>query len=203
MPHEGFEDEIDASEDSVFTASFAVLGAEGEAQDVHDLYGTFRRPATDADRTAGKAADGLLESGDELEELPDHVREEVALGDVIHAEGRLLLAGLGGEEDTLYAAPTTKDNVAYALLPNGGGGCTAPGPDGLILAGSGSKASLVVYGLVGDSVVAVDVVLNGEAHRARMGEHAFGLRVAEAAFQELDAVLLHRADGTINELDLS
>ena len=193
-------------EESEFEASFAVLGAEGEAHDVHDLYGAFRRPGTEADRVAGETAHDFLDVGPELEdlpsELPDHVREELALGDVIQAEGRLLLSGLGGEEDTLYAAPTNGNNVAFTLLPSGSGGCTAPGPDGLILAGTSSEASLVVYGLVGDAVAAVDVVVNGEPCRARMGENAFGLRIDDATPEELDAILLHRANGTINELDL-
>jgi hypothetical protein len=193
----------DSEHDFMLQSSTVFLGADGERQSVHDLYGAFRRPGTEADRAAAGSARDLLEIGDLPEDLPEEARKALALGDVIHEDGRLLLSGLGGEQDALFAAPTRTDYVAFTLLPHGGGGTTVPmRPDGLILAGASSKAALLVYGLVGDSVVEVDLVVDGATRRASMGENAFGVRIDGATQDQLDEVLLRRADGTTNTLDL-
>jgi hypothetical protein len=119
-------------------------------------------------------------------------------------EGRLLLAGLGGEVDMLYAAPTDNDCIAHALLPNGGGGCAAPGPDGLELGWNQTDAGvLVVVGLVADAIESVDVVVGGVTHKARMGENAFGLRLERTNEADLERVVLCRRDGTTNEIELA
>ncbi|MGH8586432.1 MAG: hypothetical protein ACREWE_09705 [Gammaproteobacteria bacterium] len=79
----------------------------------------------------------------------------------------------------------------------GGGGCGAPGPDGLALHWAYTPSrSLVVYGLVGDEIGSVDVVIAGQTHAARMGENAFGIRVEGAKPSELATLVLHRRDGT-------
>ena len=128
---------------------------------------------------------------------------EAQPGAVLHEEGRLLLAGLGGDEDMLYAAPTSNDHVAYALLPNGGGGCGAPGPDGLELGWTQTElGSVVVHGLVGDTIASVDVIAGGVTHPARMGENAFGLRLERTHESSLERVVLHRYDGTTDEIGL-
>ncbi|MGH3041112.1 MAG: hypothetical protein ACRDNG_05130, partial [Gaiellaceae bacterium] len=62
------------------------------------------------------------------------------------------------------------------MLPAGGGGCRAPGPDGLLLAWQqGDTKALVLNGLVADAIESVDVIVAGTTHEARMGENAFGL----------------------------
>lgn len=203
MGWEAFEDAASDSEhESWLQASTVFLGAREETRSVHDVYGVFRRPSTAADRAAAASARDLLEIGDLPPDLPQQARKALALGDVLHEDGRLVLSGLGGDQDALFAAPTRTDYVAYTVLPNGGGGTAAAGPDGLILAGATSKAAVLVYGLVGDSVVAVDLVVDGETRRARMGENAFGLRIGGTTQDEFEAVLLRRADGTTNTLDL-
>jgi hypothetical protein len=182
-----------------------------EKRPVTELYGVFRRPRNDADRSAGELAAqwGALDFGVDLEERgpPPGVAMDIwrdALpGAVLHDEGRLLLAGLGGVEDRLYAAPTRNDHVAHALLPNGGGGCSAPGPDGLHMGWVQTESgSLVVYGLVSDAIEAVDVVAGGVAHEARMGENAFGVRLESTTGAELERVVLRRRDGTTNPIEL-
>jgi hypothetical protein len=183
-----------------------------EKRPVTELYGVFRRPRNDADRSAGELAArwGALDLGVDFEERgpPPGVAEDVwrdtLPGTVLHDEGRLLLAGLGDEEDMLYAAPTRNDHVAYALLPNGGGGCGAPGPDGLELGWTQTeRGDLVVHGLVADAIESVDVIVRGAAHEARMGENAFGLRLEHTHDAELERIVLRRRDGTTNEIELA
>jgi hypothetical protein len=190
---------------------YAYSSTEGK-RPVKELYGAFRRARNDADRSAGELAArlGALDFGVDLEERgpPPGVAADVwrdALpGAVLHDEGRLLLAGLGGEEDMLYAAPTLNDHVAYTLLPNGGGGCGAPGPDGLELGWTETeRGALVVHGLVADWIESVDVIVEGVTHEARMGENAFGLRLDGTHGADLERIVLHRRDGTANEIELA
>jgi hypothetical protein len=191
-----------------FSSGFLFFDASSdtERRPIKELYSVFARPRNDADRRAGDLAAwwGALDVGagadDEMDRPPGVSEEEWRVllpGDVLEEEGRLLLEGLGGEEDMLYAAPTANEHICHALLPNGGGGCSAPGPDGLNLNATYTPSrSLVVYGLVGDEITSVDVIVGGETHGARMGENAFGIRVDGAKLSELDAVLLQRHDGT-------
>jgi hypothetical protein len=195
-----------------FSSSFLLAAWETERRPIEELYSVFARPRNDADRRAGQLAGqwGALDlgTGDEYEDLelpPGLSREEwraTLPGEVLKDEGRLLLEGLGGEDDMLYAAPTSNGHICHALLPNGGGGTSAPGPDGLHLSASYTRGSLVVYGLVGDEIASVDVVLDGETHSARMGENAFGRRFMEPGPTKLEAVVLHRRNGTSNRIPI-
>jgi hypothetical protein len=182
-----------------------------ERRPVRELYGVFRRPRNDADRSAGELAArwGALDFGPEAEGrspppgVPPETWRDALPGAVLRDEGRLLLAGLGGEEDMLYAAPTQNHHVAYALLPNGVGGCGAPGPDGLELGWTQTElGSLVVHGLVADPIEAVDVVVGGVTHEARMGENAFGVRLERTPDAALERVVLRRRDGSTNVIEL-
>lgn len=193
------------------SSTFMFLSPAEEDRAVTELYGVFRRPRNDADRRAGEFArrwgaldfgvDRHDESGDP--ELRDRARaHRAALGDVIEDEGRLVVTGLGGGEDMLYVAPTTTEAVAHAVLPNGGGGCGHPGPDGLVLATVNRRGSFVAHGLIADAIAAVDVVVNGEAWPARMGKNAFGVRIEGVPAIKLEKLILHRVDGTTSEIDL-
>jgi hypothetical protein len=61
---------------------------------------------------------------------------------------------------------------------------------------------LALCGVVGDSVEAVDLVVSGVIHQARMGENAFGLRLEPAHSDDLERIVLRRRDGTTNEVVL-
>jgi hypothetical protein len=76
------------------------------------------------------------------------------------------------------------------------------GPDGLHLNASFTRRSLVVYGLVGDEITSVDVLVGGESHSAHMGENAFGRRFVETSPGELEAIVLHRRDGTESRIPI-
>ena len=177
--------------DGPFEAGSGGLGFSGvERRPVRELYGAFRRPQNGADRDTAHlvARLGVLTGlGIEFDE----------------GEGRLLLAGLGGDQDAINAVPVAADRLACAVLPNGGGQITAPGPDGLLMLHVQTETGhLTLCGLVADSVEAVDLVVSGVSHQARMGENAFGLRLERTHSDELERIVLRGRDGTTNDLAL-
>jgi hypothetical protein len=178
--------------DRPFAAGSGGLGFSGDGRRrVRELYGAFRRSQNDADRDT---ADLVARLG---------VLTGLAI-EFDDAEGRLLLAGLGGEEDAIYAVPVAVDRIAYAVLPNGGGQIAAPGPDGLLMVHVQTETGLLALcGVVGDSVEAVDLVVSGVIHQARMGENAFGLRLERTHSDDVERIVLRRRDGTTNEFALS
>lgn len=202
---------FDPDEDEAGSSGIFFFDEDMERRPIKEIYSVFSRPRNDADRRAGELAArwGALDMGgvDEAMPRPLDVSEEEwrasLSGEVIEEEGRILLQGLGGNEDMLYAAPTTNDHICHTLLPNGGGGGGAPGQDGLVLASSYTPSrALVVYGLVGDEITSIDVVIAGQTYAARMGENAFGVRVEGAKPRELGNVILHRRDGTTKSIPL-
>jgi hypothetical protein len=177
--------------DRPFEGGSGGLGfSDAERRPVRELYRAFRRSQNDADRdTADLVARLGVLTGLDIE--------------FDEAEGRLLLAGLGGDEDAIYAVPVAVDRIACAVLPNGGGQVTAPGPDGLLMVHVQTETGLLALcGVVGDSVEAVDLVVSGVIHQARMGENAFGLRLEPAHSDDLERIVLRRRDGTTNEVVL-
>jgi hypothetical protein len=92
--------------------------------------------------------------------------------------GRLLLAR---GDARLYAYPTRRGNVCYFLEPAGIGSCALALVDGAmphVEAGSDGVRG-VVWGLVDDSAVAVDVRAGHRVIRAALGENAFYLRLPQ------------------------
>lgn len=168
------------------------LGFSGndEAVPVRELYAVFGRSRTAADRGAELLA-ATSWSG-------------IDWGATIAMdEGRVLLAGLGGEQDLIYAAPLGEERLVVAVLPNGGGGSGRPGPDGLVMMiHQLETGELVVHGIVADSVGSVDLVVAGVPHEARMGDNAFGLRLERTHADELERIVLHRRGGTTNAIEL-
>ncbi len=209
MSYEDYED-FDPGEpfpdgESTSHGMFMFVGGP-EPRPVNELYGIFRRPPNDADRRGrdlawrAGALTGYDGNDDELSHLDvsEEERAAAALGDIVVDGGRVVFSGLGGATDMLYVVPTTNDKIVHAVLPNGGGGTGVPGPEGLVLSVNTMPVGAVVLGLVGDAIVAVDVLVDGERVPARMGENGFGLRV-DGSFEGL---VLHRADGTSMDLDL-
>ena len=171
--------------------SWLLFGSDDEPVPVRELYGVFRRPQSELDRKAEPLARTDWSGID--------WGAEIAMD-----EGRVLLAGVGGGQDQLYAAPLGDDRLIVAVLPNGGGGSGRPGPDGLLLiCDQLENGDLVVHGIVGDSVEAVDLVVGGVTHKVQMGENAFGLRLEQTHEADQERVVLHRRDGTTNEISLS
>lgn len=174
------------------TSSFLHYAYEtdGDPRPVRELYGVFRRPRNEADRAAERLA-AVAWSG-----IPWGA--EIATD-----EGRVFLSGLGGQQDTIYAAPLGEDRLVLAVLPNGGGGSARPGPDGLfLLTTQHETGDLVLHGLVADDVESVDLVVAGVAHEALMGENAFALRLEDTHESDQERLVLHRRDGTTHEIAL-
>jgi hypothetical protein len=176
--------------DRPFQPGSSSLGFYGydELQPVKELYGVFRRPRNDADRSVGELA-GIALSGLGIE--------------FDEAEGRLLLAGIGGELDMLYAVPVGDDRVFVTVLPNGGGNGGAPGPDGLRMQQTQLETgALVIHGMVADAVESVDLIVAGTTLGARMGENAFGLWLEHTHEDDQERLVLRRRDGTTNVIEL-
>jgi hypothetical protein len=139
---EALDWDAEGSGSFLFALSGDVAESAVDRRPLSELYAVFSRPRTPADEGAAALARrwGALDIGwgADLEDRPSQLSEAqwraMQPGQVLESEGRLLLAGLGQEEDMLYAAPTENGQIAHALLPNGGGGCSPPGEDGLILA---------------------------------------------------------------------
>ena len=172
------------------TSSLGWYG-DGEPTPVRELYSVFQRPRSEADLRAEPLA-AVSWTG-------------LGPGDVSPDEGRVFLAGLGDGLDTIFAAPFGEDRLAVAVLPNGGGSWGArPGPDGLFLMCTQLETGdLVVHGLVADSVESVDLVVAGVTREAQMGENAFGLWLEQTHEADQERLVLHRRDGTTNEIGLT
>lgn len=54
----------------------------------------------------------------------------------------------------------------------------------------------LVYGLVGDKVRAVDAIIDGVVHDARMGENGFAVEVVSVQPGDFERFVLRRRDGT-------
>jgi hypothetical protein len=70
------------------------------------------------------------------------------------------------------------------------------------LAGEREGARSLVYGMIGDGVEAIDIVASGRAVGAQLGDNGFAARLALHSFDDLEAVVLHRRDGTTERIDL-
>jgi hypothetical protein len=165
-----------------------------ERPELRDLYAAFARPPNGRDLRA------VSHARDWYNEPFDLGRD--SLGRVVPTEARVLLEGLGGEEDIVYAVPTEKGYLCIGLAPNGGSSCGGPRPGGFDLAYSYDKDSLVVYGLVGNNVTGVDVLVAARAYAARMGENAYAVRLATTTPEQLRSVVLHYRDQPHETIDL-
>ena len=165
-------------------------GELGEPTPVRELYSVFERPRNEADLRAEPVA-AVSWTG-------------MGPGDVSPAEGRVFIGGFGGDMDTIFAAPFGADRLAVAVLPNGGGHWGArPGPEGLLLITNQLETGdLILSGIVADPIESVDLVVAGVTHEAKMGENGFGLRLEDTYQDDQERLVLHRRDGTTNEIDL-
>jgi hypothetical protein len=173
--------------------AYAVIGAQGneDPRPFAELYSVFSRPATARDRSFADEIANYAEGCGEP--LPD--------------KARVLVSGVGESGSDLVAVPTSKGLMAYALLPMGGGGCGRPFAGGLMMAGQIMSDAVVNYGLVPDDVESVEVVVNGVARTAWLGENGFAIEI-KGAPRDIDLeqppgivgrLLVHRRDGTTQE----
>jgi hypothetical protein len=106
---------------------------------------------------------------------------------------RALLSGAGRLNGHVFAVPTTRGYVCYTLaitlvdprFPNAAGGCVARLTDDEPLSvsvfdpdGFDKGEPVIVGGLMGDSVLSVDVVVNGARNSTTIGQNAFYFELA-------------------------
>jgi hypothetical protein len=182
---------------------FFLTESETAQPAIDDIYRVFARPATNADREAQALARAIVDYGHVTQRsnppagVSSEEWEKMHPGRVLHDQGRVVLAGLGAEDDKLYAAPTEHGYLCYALLPNGGGACAPPGPYGLALAWTFlPPRSLMLYGLVGDEVARVELIAARKTHSTDAGENAFAVTLDHVRSTEVSELVLHLIDGS-------
>ena len=81
-----------------------------------------------------------------------------------------------------------------------GGTCGRPTTnDGLMLAGQMLGRVAIVYGMVGDDVASVDLVVDGTPERAQLGENGFAVEIPDAPDKTLEKLVLEHHDGSVTE----
>jgi hypothetical protein len=188
----------EATEEEGFT-TYGLLRIEHDEvrRPASELYRVFSRERTPEDRLAEAA---MEQFGPPREPSEDWKGPD--LGIVRPETTRLLLHDIDGDVSGLAAALTTSGAVCYSLLPQGGASCSLPAGNGFDVAAQSQGRSLVLFGLVGDSVTAVDVVVGGETRRAQLGANGFAL-LTEGTFAELRSVVLHRENRDPETIPLS
>jgi hypothetical protein len=123
-------------------------------------------------------------------------------GTPLESESRRLIGPETRDGYAIYALPTTNGWVCMVgyQQPSGGGsgGCDASLADGVALDIGGDGEAAHVGGLRADDVTAVDVVIDGEPHSARLGRNAFMLELSMDELCRgtgLDKLVVHRDGG--------
>ncbi len=115
---------------------------------------------------------------------------------------RLIGPETGGDGYAIYALPTTNGWVCMVGYqhPGGGGngGCDKGLSDGVALDIGGDGESTHVSGMLANDVTAVDVVIDGQPHPARLGRNAFMLELRSDELcrgSGLEQLVVHRGPG--------
>jgi hypothetical protein len=164
-----------------------------------ELYGVFRRPPWSSDVAAQQLAraDALLDS------VGEPGLAGASLGRPLYADTRLIVGNVG---DGVYALPTTSGAGCVGAVPNGGGGCGGPvqGLHGLSVEYDAPSGGLPLrlYGLVGDDVRRVDVVVDGVPRQAELGENGYRIELADAGWNQVSKLVLHLRSGATEAVPL-
>jgi hypothetical protein len=188
---------VDPERAEVNTSWMMLVGSRGnKSASPQSLYTVFGRKQTDdeAQLALRLAADSPCTGG-----LPEN-RMRRTYGKPIPEKARFLLRDFGPGYDNLVAMPTTTGLVYVGV--NGGATCTRPADNGLIVAAGAYGDAATVFGMVDDRVRSVDVIADGQTHRAKLGENGFAATLPSGAVEHLDKLVLHRADGSKTELPL-
>jgi hypothetical protein len=162
------------------------------------LYGVFEREQTDDE--AKIARELVAESSCSLA-LPESGRH-TDYGKPIAEKARILLDEVDSGHDSLVAVLTTAGRVSLAVFPGGGGTCTRPEDDGVIAGAESYGDSVTLYGMVDDHVRSIDVITEGQTHRAKLDQNGFSVALPRSAAEHLGKLVLHRADGSKTEVPL-
>ena len=169
---------------------FLMVFDGGKSPSPESVYGVFRRPANEDDRAAAQTArsSGVLTGLGGPE--PDY------------SKGRLME---GTPQTGIFAVPMPDDTVCIAQLPEGGGGCGSVSAHGLTAdydEGYGGDP-FRMYGLAGDEVQGIDLVLSGIPHAATVGANGYELSIPGGRAEDIDQIIIHLRSGARDVIDLS
>lgn len=177
------------------TSSVFVLGDRSKRVLPEDIYRVFDRPQDAPEvliaQRASEATEAACGSGSVEKE-----QEGPSLGEPGAETVRIALRGVGVRHYDLVAMTTDNGAVALSLDPNGSTACGQPTVDGLLFAAELRKRDAIVFGLVGERVSAVDLVIDGMTRHAKLGENGFALEIPNPVGETLDQVVLHKTDGS-------
>jgi hypothetical protein len=164
--------------------------AERDRTAVRKLYAVFRRAQTprEAEIALRVATDCISPEGESDE-----------IGEPIHGLTRILLRGIGPRRYDLVAQPTTRDTVSVRLFPDGSGSCGAEAmDDGLTVSSEVDETGFaIVYGMLGNGVTGVDLVIDDASQQVQLGENGFAHEIPDALGKTLHKMILRHADGSV------
>jgi hypothetical protein len=170
-----------------------IVAEDADRRPVKELYRVFRRSQSrsEVEIKPQMAVDAACSAHGG----PDSAQ----YGRTITRLGRILLSDVGRSHDVLVAVPTTTDLVTVALSGEGGT-CGRPMTgDGLMIALQVFGRVAIVYGMVGDDVASVELVVDGEHQRAQLGENGFAIEISDAPNKTLEKLVLQHHDGSVTE----
>jgi hypothetical protein len=176
------------------TSSVFVLGDRSKRVLPGDVYRVFDRPQAGPEVAIAERASEVTEAACGAGSVKR--KEGPILGEPQADTVRIALRGVGKRGYDLAAMTTDSEAVALVLDPNGSTACARPTADGLLFAAELRQRNAVVFGLVGDKVDAVDLVIDGMARRAQLGVNGFALEIPNPVGKTLDEVVLHEKDGS-------
>lgn len=177
------------------SSSMMLFGDDSKPTPLRENHGVFARDQRPAEvRISGEVASERLCS-----DPSGNGMSKVDLGKTEPDGVRILLENAGKPGLDLVAIPTTTNFVGVALFRDGSASCAEPTIDGLTLSTQEDKHEAIVFGLVGDGVASLDLVIDGEPHPAQLGENGFAERIPDAAGKALDKLVLHHTDGSTTE----
>ena len=142
-----------------------------------------------------------------LEEEPDMPAKTRSafrdqLGAPLYDRTRLLV---GTARRGIYALPTTAEAICLGSFPDGGGSVGLPGPHGLRVAfddDANEASPFRLYGIVGDDVASVEVIVDGGVREAELGQNGYWLVIEDGQREQLEELILRLHGGTTHVLPL-
>jgi len=178
------------------TSSVFVLGNRSKRVQADEIYRVFERPRKPPEHAIAEQASEATEAACGAGSVGGE-EEGPSLGEPQAETVRIVLRGVGRHRPhDLVAMTTDHGAAALSLDPKGSTACGQPTVDGLLFVAELRKRDAIVYGLVGDEVRAVDLVIDGMTRRAKLGENGFALHISNPVGKTLERVLLHNADGS-------
>jgi len=171
---------------------------------VRELYAVSRRSARTSDLYVQELARREAYGGREAEpDTPAHIGAALheQIGAPLYEETRLLV---GTIERGIYAVPSTAETICLGSFPDGGGSCGRPTRHGVRVdyEAADDDSSLLVYGIVGDDVESVEVVVGGQMREAELGENGCRLAITDGGPQQLQELILRLHGGATDKLNL-